>query len=113
MPNATFLPSPDLRDWRMSEARIYAADLEFKLTCTHQDKKTKQECGAVRIAAHMAGPDDCKCTGKDWQDLRVVMCLDGFFYILCKRYICGKCGGESLAQAKQAAAVSIYTRVID
>ena len=116
MPNATFMPSPDLRDWHMSEARIFvldAADLKLKLTCTHQDKQTKQECGAVNVAPHMAGPDDCKYTVKDWQDLRVVMCLDGFFYILCKRYICGKCGGESLAQAKQAAAVSINTRVID
>ena len=68
------------------------------MTCTHQDKKTEQECGAVNIAAHMAGPNDCKY---------VHMCLDGFFYILCKRYICVKCGGESLAQPKQAAAVSI------
>ena len=52
VPNATFLPSPNLRDWHMSGARIFlldAADLKLKLACKHQDKKAKQECGAVNV----------------------------------------------------------------
>ena len=62
-PNATFLPS---RDWHTSEARIFVldtTDLKLKLTCTHQDKKTKQECGAVHCQ-RLAGPQGGDVPGR-------------------------------------------------
>ena len=46
MPNAAFMPAPDLRDWHMSEVRIFvldAAQLDLKFKCTHKDKKTGQD----------------------------------------------------------------------
>ena len=45
VPDATFLPAPDLRDWHISGARIFvldAEDLDLTLTCTHKHKVTNE-----------------------------------------------------------------------
>ena len=90
------LPEPDLRDWHMSGVRIFvldAAQLRLELTCTHTDEEGNM-CSAVNYAPELAGKTKLKYIVKGWQESRVVMCVQEHFYILRKRYICGKCGVE-------------------
>ena len=57
----------------------YGSQTQIDVHASGQKNKTgENKWGAVNFAPHMAGPDDCKLkyTVKDWQDLRVVMCLD-------------------------------------